>query len=82
MPTVRKTITVTDQQDRWISAQVQAGRFTNDSELIRDLIRRDQERMTTIESVRQALLEGERSGAPEAFDLKAFTRRKRTQYGG
>ena len=40
MPTVRKTITVTDQQDQWIAAQVQAGRFTNDSELNRDLTRR------------------------------------------
>lgn len=44
MGVVRKTITVTDQQDVWISEQVQAGRFTNDSELIRDLIRREQER--------------------------------------
>ena len=44
MAVVRKTITVTDQQDAWINDQVQAGRFTNDSELIRDLIRREQER--------------------------------------
>lgn len=35
MSTVRKTITVTETQDAWIPAQVQAGRFTNDSELIR-----------------------------------------------
>jgi putative addiction module CopG family antidote len=44
MSTVRKTITVTEQQDSWIAQQVRAGRFTNDSELIRDLIRREQER--------------------------------------
>lgn len=44
MTVVRKTITVTDQQDAWIAGQVRAGRFTNDSELIRDLIRREQER--------------------------------------
>ena len=82
MATIRKTITVTDQQDRWISAQVHAGRFTNDSELIRDLIRREQERGAEIEAVRQALVEGERSGKPKAFDFAAFTRRKRTQHGG
>ena len=45
MPAVRKTITVTEQQDTWIAEQVAAGRFTNDSELIRDLIRREQQRI-------------------------------------
>ena len=82
MATVRKTITVTDQQDRWISAQVHAGRFTNDSELIRDLIRREQERGAEIDAVRRALVEGERSGPPRSFDFAAFTRRKRAQHGG
>jgi antitoxin ParD1/3/4 len=81
MTTVRKTITVTDRQDRWISAQVHAGRFTNDSELIRDLIRREQERAAEIKAVRRALVEGERSGEPQAFDFAAFTRRKRAQHG-
>ena len=46
MGTVRKTITLTDRQDGWIKAQIAAGRFTNDSEYIRDLIRRDHERST------------------------------------
>ena len=43
MGTVRKTITLPDQQDRWIRAQITAGDFANDSEYICDLIRRDQE---------------------------------------
>jgi len=82
MATVRKTITVTDQQDHWITAQVQAGRFTNDSELIRDLIRREQERGGDVETLRQALIAGERSGEPQPFDFAAFTRRKRAEHGG
>ena len=44
MGTVRKTITLTDKQDGWIKAQIDAGHYTNDSEYIRDLIRREQER--------------------------------------
>ena len=44
MATVRKTITVTDGQDQWIKAQVANGDYTNDSEYVRDLIRRDQEK--------------------------------------
>lgn len=43
MGTIRKTITVTEQQDQWIKAQIERGHFTNDSECIRDLIRRDQD---------------------------------------
>ena len=46
--TARKTITLTDKQDDWIKAQVEAGHFTNDSEYIRDLIRREQERSAEI----------------------------------
>ncbi len=37
MGTIRKTITVTDKQNKWIKAQINAGEFTNDSEYIRDL---------------------------------------------
>jgi len=81
MGTVRKTITLTRQQDAWIAAQIEAGRYTNDSEAIRDLIRRDQERSFEIETIRQALIEGERSGEPEAFDFAAFKQRKSAQHG-
>lgn len=80
MTIIRKTITVTEQQDQWIASQVDAGRFTNDSELIRDLIRREQERSLELETLRQALLVGEQSGTPQAFDFAAFSERKRRQY--
>ena len=52
MSTVRKTITLTDQQDDWIKAQIAAGQYTNDSEAIRDLIRREQERQAQVQAVR------------------------------
>lgn len=62
MTTTRKTITITDQQDDWIKSRIAAGEFTNDSEYIRDLIRRDQARFVEIEAIREALIEGEESG--------------------
>ena len=79
MATVRKTITLTEQQGAWISAQVAAGSYTNDSEAIRDLIRREQERGAEIDAIRQALIEGENSGEPEPFDFAAFRQRKAKQ---
>jgi len=81
MATIRKTITLTDQQDAWIKAQIDGGRYTNDSEYIRDLIRREQERSAEIEAIRQALIEGEESGEPQPFDVSAFKRRMRKTHG-
>lgn len=81
MATVRKTITLTDQQDVWIKAQIDAGYYTNDSEYIRDLIRREQERSAGNEVVRAALIEGENSGEPEPFDVVGFKQRMHTAHG-
>jgi len=81
MSTTRKTITVTDQQDQWIKAQIEAGEFTNDSEYIRDLIRRDQASKADIEAIRAALLEGEESGEPQPFDGAQFKQEMITKHG-
>lgn len=63
MATIRKTITLTDQQGDWVKSRIAEGGFTNDSEYFRDLIRQDQARNAGIEQLRTALIEGERSGA-------------------
>lgn len=81
MGAVRKTITLTDSQDCWIKAQVDAGHYTNDSECIRDLIRREQERSAETEAVRAALIEGEASGEPRPFDASAFKQRMSDAHG-
>ncbi|HKX79697.1 MAG TPA: type II toxin-antitoxin system ParD family antitoxin [Novosphingobium sp.] len=60
--TTRKTITVSDQQDEWIKARIGTGAYTNDSEYIRDLIRRDQERYAKIEAMQKLIDEGIASG--------------------
>jgi antitoxin ParD1/3/4 len=72
MGTKRKTITITDNQDKWIKSQINAGEFTNDSEYIRDLIRRDQTSQADIEVIRAALIDGEESGEPQLFDIAQF----------
>jgi hypothetical protein len=38
MGTVRKTVTLTDKQDAWIKAQIDAGHYTNDSEYDTDVL--------------------------------------------
>lgn len=79
MTTVRKTITLTDKQDEWIKAQIASGAYTNDSEVMRDLIRRAQAEADRLEAIRAALMEGERSGlsdmTPEA--IRATVRKRK-----
>ena len=62
MATIRKTITLTDKQDQWIKTQIAAGGFTNDSEYIRDLVRRDQEQNAQFLALKQAIQDGLESG--------------------
>jgi antitoxin ParD1/3/4 len=81
MGTVRKTITLTEQQDSWVKSQIEAGHYTNDSEYIRDLIRREQERSAELEAIRAALIEGEVSGEPKRFDAAAFKQRMLAAHG-
>ena len=65
MSTVRKTITLSDKQDAWIKAQIARGEFTNDSEYIRDLVRRDQEGQSKLSNLRKAIAEGLESGVSD-----------------
>ena len=65
MGTTRKTITLTDKQDQWIKAQIAAGEYTNDSEYIRALVRRDQEENAKFQALKQAIQEGLSSGVSD-----------------
>ena len=65
MGTVRRTITLTDRQDRWVNARTVAGGFTDDSEYIRDLIRRDQEQNAEFRALEAAIREGIDSGVSD-----------------
>lgn len=63
---VNKSISLTDQQNAWVKAQVETGHYGNDSELIRELIRerqlREQESENELNRVRALLLEAEKNG--------------------
>lgn len=69
MAMVKKSISVTDQQDIWIKAQIKSGHYGNESEVVRELIRerqlRESETPAEIEAIRAALIQGEKSGFTE-----------------
>ena len=61
MTMVKKSITVTAQQEKWMQAQLASGNYASDSELLRDLIRKEQMRASEIEAIRMKLIEAEKS---------------------
>lgn len=66
MAMIKKSITVTDQQDLWIKSQIEMGFYGNESEVFRELIRERQlrERASTqaLEAVREKLEHAEQNG--------------------
>ena len=62
MSTIRKTITFTEKQDKWIKSRIAIGEFTNDSEYLRDLVRRDQTKNAKFSALKAAITDGMDSG--------------------
>lgn len=82
MAMIKKSITVTDQQNEWLKTQIQKGLYASDSEILRELIREKQEAAMNalyIETIRSALIEGEESGvsleSPDNIKQRVLARR-------
>ncbi|WP_240035653.1 type II toxin-antitoxin system ParD family antitoxin [Hwanghaeella grinnelliae] len=62
MSMIKKSITVTEQQEEWIQAQLASGHYASDSEVVREAIREKQLRSAEIERIRAALIQAEEGG--------------------
>ncbi len=62
-------ISLPDQMRTWVEECVQSGRYSNASDYVRDLIRKDH---LKLEQLRQALIDGENSGRSTGLDIEAF----------
>ncbi|MCR9073595.1 MAG: type II toxin-antitoxin system ParD family antitoxin [Alphaproteobacteria bacterium] len=80
----RLTISMPDQMNEWVEAQIAAGRYGNVSEYFRDLVRRDQERReAAVAELRTMLERAEARGISDrAFsDILEAARREARQKG-
>ncbi|QBF32314.1 addiction module antitoxin [Thalassococcus sp. S3] len=77
---VKKSITVTDQQDAFIQAQIASGRYASDSEVIREALREKELRIAELDALRAKLIASEESGisprTPE--EIRAAVRERLT----
>jgi antitoxin ParD1/3/4 len=62
MVMMRKTITIPEVMDEWVKAQIESGRYGNDSEYFCDLIRRDQDKRQAEQNLLSLIQEGLDSG--------------------
>lgn len=66
MTEVRKSITFTAQQNAYIKSLIEQGLYTNDSDYIRDIVRKDQDYRRQCVVLNDALIEGMESGPTHA----------------
>ena len=55
-------VSLPDPMKAWVEAQTQTGRYSNASDYVRDLIRRDQDRAAKIVEMQRLVSEGLESG--------------------
>jgi antitoxin ParD1/3/4 len=55
-------ISLPDPMKDWVEAQARTGRYSNASDYVRDLIRRDQERADKLHELQKLITEGVESG--------------------
>lgn len=69
-------VSLPDPMKDWVEAQARSGRYSNASDYVRDLIRRDQERAGKIARMQRLLTEGLDSGisAESMDDIAAAAR--------
>lgn len=74
-------VSLPDPMKDWVEAQASSGRYSNASDYVRDLIRRDQERCGKIAHMQMLVTEGLESGiSGQSMEdiLKAASRRVQT----
>jgi antitoxin ParD1/3/4 len=55
-------VSLPDPMKDWVEAQARSGRYSNASDYVRDLIRRDQERAAKLAELQKRIAEGIESG--------------------
>ena len=65
-------VSLPDPMKQWVEAQARTGRYSNASDYVRDLIRRDQERVARTAQMQALIAEGLESGVAEDFSMDSI----------
>lgn len=73
-------VSLPDDMKSWIEAQANAARYSNTSDFVRDLVRREQERRAGIARLQQLIDEGLASGPGRLHTIDAIKAEARRRY--
>lgn len=74
-------ISLPDAMRDWVESQLETGLYANNSDYIRDLIRKDQQRTQKLMQLQQAIVAGIESGDAGALDMQAIKQKARVKAG-
>lgn len=75
-------VSLPDPMKEWVEAQMKTGRYSNASDYVRDLIRRDQERQQATTELQRLITEGVESGSAQPFNAAEFLKTMRERHAG
>lgn len=76
------SIALGDRHIAYAHRKIESGEFSSVSEVVRDALRRAEERDARIERLRELIREGEESGPPQPFDWDEFLKEMHANYKG
>ncbi|MFU7528301.1 type II toxin-antitoxin system ParD family antitoxin [Qipengyuania sp. ASV99] len=76
------SVSLTERHQKYLQAKIESGEFASASEVIRDALRRAEERDRRIANLRELIREGEESGDPAPFDLDQFLQEMHAKHKG
>jgi antitoxin ParD1/3/4 len=72
-------VSLPDPMKSWAEHRTRGGRYSNVSDYVRDLIRKDQEQHVAIEELQGLITEGLQSGPARTFDMSTFIADKKSK---
>lgn len=74
-------ISLPDPMRDWVEMQIEGGQYANNSDYVRDLIRKDQQRNSKIQALKSAITAGIESGDAGALDVSVIKKKARQKAG-
>ena len=74
-------ISLPDPMRDWVEAQIKTGQYANNSDYLRDLIRKDQRNSEKLKSLQDAITQGFASGKSGPLDRQAIKQKAKQQAG-
>ena len=74
-------ISLPDSMRDWVESRIDTGLYSNNSDYVRDLIRKDQLREEKVNAMQKAITDGLESGEAGKLDMQAIKQKARAKAG-